>query len=134
MKDTKADLFIIEQKRNNFSLTCFWCHFHSLAQRNIKNIFDWNIFEMAPMLFPCNGLLLCWVNLPKVLLMFLNKFDSCSIPYFNFFIVDGLVLALNSLRLFTCIILLTIKWPKPTLWVEIWYIKRERKIKEICNN
>ena len=40
---------------------------------------------MAFMPFPCNGLLLFCVNLPKVLLMFFNKFASSSIPYFNIY-------------------------------------------------
>ena len=43
----------------------------------------YNVFEMAAMLFPCNGHLLCCVNIPTVLLMFFNKLASCSIPYFN---------------------------------------------------
>ena len=50
--------------------------------------------------FPCNGLMLCFVNIPTVLLMFFNKFSSCSIPHFNYFlnfIVDSLALAVNSL-------------------------------------
>ena len=42
-----------------------------------------SLFEMAAIPFPCNGLLLCCVNIPTVLLMFFNKFASCSIPYFN---------------------------------------------------
>ena len=61
---------------------------------------------MAAIPFPCNGHLLCCVKKPTVLLMFFNKFASCSIPYFNlllFFIVDSLALALNSLGLFTYI-------------------------------
>ena len=37
---------------------------------------------MAAIPFPCNGHLLCCVNIPTVLLMFFNKFASCSIPYF----------------------------------------------------
>ena len=37
--------------------------------------------------FPCNGHLLCCVNIPAVLLMFFNKFASCSIPYFNLFFI-----------------------------------------------
>ena len=40
-------------------------------------------FEMAAMPFPYNGRLLCCVNIPTVLLMFLNKFASYSVPYFN---------------------------------------------------
>ena len=40
-------------------------------------------FELAAMPFPCNGLLLCCVNIPTLLFMFSNKLASCSIPYFN---------------------------------------------------
>ena len=41
------------------------------------------IFEIEAMPFPCNGHVFCCVNIPTVLLMFFNKFASCSIPYFN---------------------------------------------------
>ena len=41
------------------------------------------VFEMAAMPFPCNSLLLWYVNIPTVLLMFFNEFASCSIPCFN---------------------------------------------------
>ena len=54
------------------------------------------VFEMAAMLFLCNGHLLCCVNIPTGLLMFFNKFASCSILYFNsnlFCIENGLALA-----------------------------------------
>ena len=37
---------------------------------------------MAAMPFPCNSHLLCCVNILTVLLTFINKFASCSIPYF----------------------------------------------------
>ena len=40
---------------------------------------------MAAMPFPCNGLMLCCVNIPTVSLMFFNKFAWRSIPYFNIF-------------------------------------------------
>ena len=63
---------------------------------------------MAAMPFPCNGHLLCCVNIPTVLLMFFNKFASCSIPFFNlflYFIVDSLAWALNSLGFLTYIVL-----------------------------
>ena len=42
-------------------------------------------FEMAAMAFPCNGVMLCCVNIPTVSLMFFNKFAWRSIPYFNIF-------------------------------------------------
>ena len=61
-------------------------------------------FETAAMPFPFNCLLICCVNLPKVLFMFFNKFASCSIHYFIIFIVDSLALALNSLGWFTYIV------------------------------
>ena len=35
---------------------------------------------MAAMPFPCNGHLLCRVNIRTVLLMFFHKLASCSIP------------------------------------------------------
>ena len=35
-----------------------------------------SIFEMVAMPLPCNGFLLCCVNIPTVLLMFFNKFAS----------------------------------------------------------
>ena len=63
-------------------------------------------FEVVALPFPCNGHLLCCVNIPTVLLMFFYKFAS-SIPYFSlflYFIVDGLALALNNLGLFTYIV------------------------------
>ena len=44
---------------------------------------------------------LCFFVLPKVLLMFINKFASCSILYFNsnlFSIENSLALALNSFK------------------------------------
>ena len=53
-----------------------------------------NIFGMAAMPFPCNGPL-CFV---VFILMFFNKFASCYIPYLNFFIGDGLALALKSIN------------------------------------
>ena len=45
--------------------------------------------------------MLCCVNIPKVLLMFFNTFDSCSILYFNsnlFSTENGLALAFNSFK------------------------------------
>ena len=54
------------------------------AQRSMFN-FHFSLFEMAALPFPCNGLLLCCVNLSKVFLMFFNKFASCSFPYFIIF-------------------------------------------------
>ena len=51
------------------------------------------IFEMAAMPFPSKGLMLCCVNLP-----FFNKFASCSVPYFHFFIGDCPALALCNFR------------------------------------
>ena len=38
----------------------------------LKKKFESNFFEMASMPFPCNGHLLCCVNIPTVLLMFFN--------------------------------------------------------------
>ena len=38
--------------------------------------------------FLCNGLMLCCDNIPTVLLMFFNKFSSCSVPYFNLFFIE----------------------------------------------
>ena len=51
--------------------------------------------------FPCNGLLLCCVTIPTILLMFFNKFACCFLPFFNsnlFSIANRLALALNSFR------------------------------------
>ena len=42
--------------------------------------------------------------LVPAIFMFFNKFASCSIPYLNFFIGDGLALALNSFWWFTHIV------------------------------
>ena len=73
-----------------------------LQQNKLKDV-----FEMAAMPFPCNGHLLCCVNIPTVLLMFFNKFASCPIPYFNsnsFSIENGLALALNSFSMFSFIV------------------------------
>ena len=41
------------------------------------------LFKMAAMPIPCNVLLLYCVNIPTVLLMFLNKFARCTIPFTN---------------------------------------------------
>ena len=46
-----------------------------------------NFFGMAAIPLPCNGHLLCCVNIPTILLIFFNKFASCSIPYFNLFYI-----------------------------------------------
>ena len=88
------------------------CVYPDISQSCILGEFLWGhfsavhicFFEMVAMPFPCNGLLLCCVNLPKVLLKFCNKSASYSIPYFNlflYFIVDSQAMALNSLGLFT---------------------------------
>ena len=122
------------------------------------------LFEMVTMPFPCNGLLLCCVNLPKCS----SKNLLVVLSLISIFWGDGLALALNSFWWFTYIVswvvflfifcllkvlgwrtankcpifvaslltwkIITIKWTKPILWVAIWYIKKKKKKKEISIN
>ena len=75
-------------------ITVLYCaeHFQLWTREPFDNNFTrgqnflHNLFEMAAMPFPCNAHLFCFVNIPTVLLMFFNKFASCSIPYFNLFL------------------------------------------------
>ena len=58
------------------------------------------LFEMVTMPFPCNGLLLCCVNLPKCS----SKKLLVVQPLISIFWGDGLALALNSFWWFTYIV------------------------------
>ena len=56
-----------------------------------------SFFEMVAMPFPCNGLLLCCVNIPAILLVFFNEFAFCSIPYFNLFLYFTIITIKTSI-------------------------------------
>ena len=92
------------------------------------------IFEMAAMPLPCNGHLLCCVNILTVLLMFFNKFASCSIQNFNsnlFSIENGLALALNSYRMFSFIVS-QIVFDLNIMSSNIIYVSREKEKRELA--
>ena len=67
--------------------TVFKIHYSTLRIRNQnteywKHLKNWTYSFWNGMPFPCNGLMLCCVNIPTVLLMFFNKFASCSFYFF----------------------------------------------------
>ena len=53
----------------------------------VEHILRPEIFEMAAMPFPCNGILPFQGTLPRVSPVFTYNYASCHIPYINLFLI-----------------------------------------------
>ena len=95
---------------------------HQHFCRNESVLFYFTVFEMVAMPFPCNGLTLCWVNLPWC--FSINLLHVLSLISIFLYIYWGW----PSFGL-TQFLMVDSYCATNILWVAVWYIKKRRRKK-----